>query len=66
MGLRETYGPIIEAALNSVVDKHLNADDIKAQLHALINDLVDEKLKGVKDALKEAIDKIDGQDDFQA
>lgn len=64
MGLRETYGGMVEAALNKYVDDNLNAEKIKLELNAMIGKMVDDKLAGIKIAIKEAIDKIDGEVDL--
>ena len=64
MGLRETYGGIIEAGLNELVDQHLNADKIKQELHDLVDKYVDESLEDLKLKVKELIDKIDGEKDL--
>lgn len=65
MGLREQYGPLLESALNVAVDKYLDADVLKKELHEAIDKLVDSKLADLKHKLKaEVIDKIDGQDDI--
>ena len=65
MGFRETYGVMVEDALNVAVDKYLDAEDIKKQLHEQIDKLVDEKLADLKEKLKSnVIDMIDGQDDI--
>lgn len=64
MGLREQYGPLLEAALNTAVDKYLDGEMIKKELHEAIDKLVDAKLDDLKKAIKEGIDKIDGEDDL--
>ena len=66
MGFRETYGGIVEAALNGAVDKYLDATEVKKTLHEQIDKLVDEKLADIKQKLKaDVIDLIDGQDDIK-
>lgn len=71
MGFRETYGGMIETLLNEAVDEHLNADLLKEQADKLVDglkvqvhELIDEKLVELKAAVKEGIDKIDGEDDI--
>ena len=66
MGFRETYGQMVEDALNVAVDKYLNGEEIKAKLNEEVNKLIDGKLEDLKHQLKaEVIDKIDGEDDIQ-
>ena len=66
MGIRETYGAMLETVLNAAVDKHLNADLIKEQLHKSVDEMVDKHLADVRHKLKaEVIDLIDGEDDLQ-
>lgn len=66
MSLRKKYGPMVETLLNAAVDQHLDATEIKKQLHEMIDKLVDEKLENFKQYLKaDLIDKIDGVDDIQ-
>ena len=66
MGLRETYGGMIEAALNELVDKHLDATKLKEELHSVVDKYVDEYLEDLKHKLKaDLIDKIDGEDDIK-
>jgi hypothetical protein len=63
MGFRETYGKMVEDALNSAVDKYLDAEGIKVQLHAEIDKLIDGQLADIKEKLKaNVIDQIDGID----
>lgn len=66
MGFREQYGQMVEDALNLAVDKYLDGDAIKKQLHEQVDKLVDENLADLKHKLKaEVIDKIDGEDDIK-
>jgi len=65
MGMRETYGQMLEDLLNAAVDKHLDGASIKMKLHEEIDKLVDGKLEELKYKLKaDIIDKIDGEDDI--
>lgn len=66
MGFRETYGSIVETALNGAVDKYLDATEIKKVLHDQIDKLIDDKLADIKQKLKaDVIDQIDGEDDIK-
>lgn len=63
MGIRETYGPIVEEALANWVDSNLKPDELKEKLNEMVNKLVDEKLQNLKDYLiNDLIDQIDGVD----
>lgn len=65
MGLRETYGQLIEDLLNAALDKYLDADTLKKQINEAVNKMIDEKLESIKKKLKaEVIDRIDGEDDI--
>jgi len=61
MGFRETYGGLVEAALNEAIDKNLDGAAIKEQLHKAVDKLVDDKLEVIKLELKKIVDKIDGE-----
>jgi hypothetical protein len=65
MGLRETYGQLVEDLLNAALDKYLDADTLKKQINEAVNKMIDEKLESIKKKLKaEVIDRIDGEDDI--
>lgn len=67
MGLRETYGQLIEDLLNAAVDKYLDADNIKKEINQMVDKFVNENLENIKQKLKaEVIDKIDGEDDIKS
>ena len=66
MGFRETYGSMVEAALNALVDKHLDGTAVKEKLHKIIDELVDSKLEEFKKYIKaDVIDLINGVDDIK-
>ena len=67
MGLRETYGQLIEDLLNAAVDKYLDADNIKKEINIMVDKFVNENIDNMKQKLKaEVIDKIDGEDDIKS
>lgn len=62
MGLRETLGGQLEAALDAAVDKNLSAE----MLTPLVLDLLNKQLEGIKHKIKaDIIDLIDGEDDIK-
>lgn len=68
MGLRETYGGIIEDQLFELVDQHMDGnkikEKIKAELDKLIDEAVEKNIDEIKQKIKELIDKIDGEKDL--
>lgn len=66
MGLRETYGGLIEDALNNALDKNIDADAIKAFLYKEVDAFIESKLEAIKHKIKaDVIDLIDGEDDIK-
>ncbi len=63
MDLRKVYGGMAEELLNNAVDEHMDGQLIKEQLYLLVDKFVDDKLEAVKNAIKDGIEKIDGEKD---
>lgn len=64
MSLRKQIGDKVEAVLNSAIDG-IDPAKIKKELHEEVDKLVDEHIGGLKDKLKELVDKIDGEQDIK-
>lgn len=65
MGLRETYGGMIETAINAGIDQYLSPEAVKQLLKESVDKLVDEKYEELVMKLKaNVVDKINGIDDI--
>lgn len=64
MGLRERIGGKIEDIINARIDE-FKSEDLKKELHAKVDELVNNNLDLLKTKLKaNIIDMIDGEDDI--
>ena len=65
MGLRETYGGIVESGLNEAIDKNLSKEKVMALVVEKLEQVLGENWDALLAKVKsDYIDLIDGEDDI--